>query len=386
MGSPVVLALSSAWLVVVAWLIWRAWRQRKLLPRLRRASATRLPRSNLVCVIVPARNEAANIGTCLAALLGQDYPAFQVLVVDDQSSDETPIIAAAMCRCDTRVALLNAPPLPPGWMGKSHACHFGALAVPAETEWLCFIDADVRGEPTLLSSAVAAARVAGIELLSLAPRQELLTFAERLVMPCGLYMLAFSQKLEQIQKLDSDDAAATGQFLLVRRTAYEAVGGHQAVRGEICEDLELARRVKRSGRRVALFDGGDLLSTRMYTGWRTLWFGLSKNVVDMLRGPLATSITAIVGMTLGWAALLVPAGAALSWRHGNMAGLVAFVLAAAASAAAFALHVAGSAFLRIPLWYGLLFPLGYTAGALIALDSVRRRFSGRIVWKGRTYR
>src|SRR5205823_2120652 len=96
MGSSVELALSSAWLVVVGWLIWRAWRQRKLLPRLRRASATRLPRSDLVCVIVPARNEAANIGACLATLLTQDYPAFQVLVVDDQSSDETPIIAVAM--------------------------------------------------------------------------------------------------------------------------------------------------------------------------------------------------------------------------------------------------------------------------------------------------
>jgi chlorobactene glucosyltransferase len=131
-------------------------------------------------------------------------------------------------------------------------------------------------------------------------------------------------------------------------------------------------------------DGSALLATRMYTGWATLWPGIAKNLVDMLGGPLPTLLTVAACVTLAWATVLVPAFAIATCIAGD--GCAAVVPALAASAAAFGLHVASAASFGIPLGYGLLFPFGYTVGALIAVDSLRWRLTGRVRWKGRVYR
>lgn len=381
------LLLSCAWLALVAWLILRAFDQRALLPPIEVGAPSPADSAADVAVIVPARDEEPNIEPCLRGLVAQDYPAehFCVLVVDDQSNDATPAIARAMAERHPRLKVLMSPPLPQHWIGKSHACWIGARAAPANTEWLCFLDADVRVEPTLIASAVAAAISERLDLLSLMPRQELGSFAERLVIPCGLYVLAFCQDLRKVQSAHGEDVSATGQFMLVRRSVYEAIGGHAAVHGTICEDMALARLIKRSGGRVALRDGKRLIRGRMYTGWRTLWPGFAKNLVDMLGGPLASVITAFAGIVLAWAALVVPLVDATSCARGGSGACIALLPALTGSAAAFALHLAGALYFRTPLWYGLLFPLGYTAGALMAIDSVCRRWRGRVSWKGRTY-
>ncbi|HTV32889.1 MAG TPA: glycosyltransferase, partial [Methylocella sp.] len=251
--------------------------------------------------------------------------------------------------------------------------------------WLCFLDADTRAEPALLASAVATARGESLDLLSLAPRQNLVSFAERLVLPCGLYFLSFSQKLAKLQSQRSGNVTVTGQFMLVRSCTYWAVGGHAAVPFAICEDIALARLVKRSGGRVKLYDGQRLISTRMYTGWETLWPGIAKNLVDMLGGPLATVACAVVAVTLAWAAWLIPILSGVSCAHAIPGACVSLLPAIAGSASAIGLHLAGAAYFRIPFWYGLLFPFGYTVGAAIALDSILRRFRGQVTWKGRIY-
>ncbi|HEV2954935.1 MAG TPA: glycosyltransferase [Xanthobacteraceae bacterium] len=380
------IALSCAWLALVAWLILRAFNQRTLLPPLHPA----LPRGATapqVAAIVPARDEEANIARCLDGLLAQDYPAarLRVLVVDDHSADATRAIADAIAARQRRVCVLDAPPLPPRWIGKCHACWVAARAAPDAAEWLCFLDADVRPRPALLARAVATAQSERLDLLSLAPRQELGSFAERLVMPCGLYLMAFYQDLAHLQSRAGDDATATGQFMLVRRHVYEAVGGHAAVRDVICEDVALARLVKRAGGRVALHDGREAVSARMYTGWRSLWEGVAKNIVDMLGGPMPTLVTALVGTALAWAAWLIPAADAISCAAGHSSSCIALAPALAGSAAATGLHMAGAGYFGIPLWYGLLFPAGYTVGAVMAIESLRLRLSGRVTWKGRTY-
>ena len=377
------LVQSCALLALVAWLILRASNQRGLLQPLAASSRAAVPR---MAVIVPARDEEANIGRCLHGLLKQDYPSehLRILVIDDHSADATATIARAFAR-QPHVGVLASPPLPPQWTGKSHACWIGAGAVSGDTEWLCFVDADVHVRPGLLASAVAAAASEQLDLLSLAPRQELGSFAERLIMPCGLYLLAFCQDLRKTQAPQGEDATATGQFMLVRCRAYWAVGGHAAVRGEICEDLALARLLKRSGWHVTLRDGSGFISARMYTGWRTLRPGIAKNLIEMLGGPLATLATAAVAVALAWAVWLVPLADGMSCSQGDSAGCLALLPALVGALAAIGLHIAGASYFRIPLWYGLLFPLGYAAGALIALDSVRWRWRGRVAWKGRTY-
>jgi chlorobactene glucosyltransferase len=376
------LALSVLWLIAVVWLILRAWRQRDALRSLLPVPASGETPS--VAVIVPARDEAVNIARCLAGLSAQAGSGLRILVVDDQSTDATAAIAAASAERDPRIRPLRAPSLPPGWIGKCHACWIGARAADSP-DWLCFMDADVTAEPVLIASAVRTAETEALDLLSLAPRHELESFAERLILPCGFYLLAFMRDLRGIAAPDRPEAHVTGQFLLIRRAAYEAAGGHRAVRNAICEDTALAGLIKRSGRRIALYGGERLLSTRMYAGWRSLWPGLAKNLVEMLGGTGSTILIALAGLALAWAAVLVPLLDVSACRAGVPRACAALALALPASAAAFGLHLAGTRFFHIPFWYGLVFPLGYTVGALIAIDSVRRRLSGRVSWKGRTY-
>ena len=381
------LLFSSLWLAVITWLIAKAVQQRGLLPRLDRATLPLLDSAPHISVIIPARDEEANIGACLGSLLAQDYPddRLHVVVVDDHSADRTAAIVEDLARTHPRIALIRSPPLPPRWIGKAHACAIGARAAAPESEWLCFIDADVTASPYALSSAWQAAVWRHLDLLSLMPRQELKSVAERLILPCGLILLSFLQDLRQSQARSGREVSATGQFMLVRRAAYEAVGGHTAVCTAICEDLEFARRLKQSGHAVLLMGGDKMLATRMYTGWGTLWPGLAKNLVDTFGGPAATLGVALAAVIVAWAAYLLPLFDVLALRSGADAALSATLLALAGSGAAIGLHVAAAFYFRIPFWYGFVFPLGYTVGALMALDSVRRRLSGRVTWKGRIY-
>ncbi|HVV92625.1 MAG TPA: glycosyltransferase family A protein [Hyphomicrobiales bacterium] len=383
------LALSIFWLAAVAGLIFRALRQRNALCGVEPAEPPPAATAPVIAAIVPARNEATNIGACLDGLLAQHYPPdrLAVVVVDDQSTDGTGTVIARRAERDPRLTLRPSPPLPPGWVGKPHACWVGAEDTgAAAAEWLCFVDADVRLDPRALASALSAAVARGVDLLSLVPSQDMLSFAERLVMPCGLYLLAFTHELERVDAPDASDATASGQFILVRRDAYDAIGGHAAVRSAITEDVALARLMKRTGHSIALLGGDGLLRTRMYDGWQTMWPGLSKNLVDMMGGPASTIALAVAGVVLAWLAVLVPILALLACLDAaTVPHLLALALALSASAAAFSLHLAGAVYFRIPLWYGLLFPLGYTVGAAMALDSVRQRMVGRVGWKGRTY-
>ena len=378
---------SFAFAATVCLLIIRALRQRDLLEELTPAGAelgNELPR---VAVVVPARNEAANIGPCLLSLALQDYPKdrYSVLAIDDGSSDETASIIASLAISFPFISLLHSPPLAEGWTGKCQACWEGTLAAAPDTTWICFIDADMRSQPSLLRTTVTTAATRGIDLLSLAPRHELLSFAERLILPCGHYLLGFRQDLAEIQAPDSRDATVTGQFILVRRSAYEKVGGHAAVRATISEDVALGRLIKSAGFRVLLMGGRNLIATRMYCGWDGLWYGIGKNLVDMLDGPVSTITTAFASLVLSWTVYLLPLVDVAGCRSGSefaCAGL-AFVIPAAL--ATIGLHVAGTRYFRIPFWYGLLFPLAYTVGIFIAFDSVRRRATGRVRWKDRIY-
>lgn len=371
---------------MVAWLILRAIYQRGLLQPVTPATLPSHVSAPSIAVIVPTRDEQTNIADCLHGLVRQSYPTdrLSILVVDDHSTDATVRLAKAAAGSHPQVRVLRSPPLPPLWIGKSHACWTGACAA-ARTEWLCFLDADVRAAPALLASAIATASAAQLDLLSLAPRQELGSFAERLIMPCGLYLLAFCQDLRKLQSRESDEATATGQFMLVRAEAYWSVGGHAAVYREICEDLALARLIKRAGRHVILRDGSALISTRMYSGWGTLWPGIVKNLVEMLGGALPTLATALIAVLLAWAVWLVPIADGLSCTSGSVGGCVALLPGLLGLLAAIGLHVAGATHFRIPPWYGLLFPFGYTAGALMAIDSIRWRWRGSVAWKGRNY-
>lgn len=383
------LIISCIWASVVVFLIVRAISQRRFLSVAQPTSPPPAPAAESVLVVIPARNESDNIAACVGGLSRQTYPRsqFRMRIVDDHSTDGTADIASSFAETLENVMVLASPPLPCGWIGKSHACWIGATHALAEfPHWLCFIDADVVAEPPLLASAVREANLQNLDLLSLAPRQNLLTWAERLVLPCGFYCLAFSQNLKELQSQRRSEATASGQFLLIRAESYLSAGGHKAVADAICEDVALARRIKQRGGRVALLDGRLLLSARMYRNWAGLRSGFAKNLVETFGGPRRTLGAASSALILAWAAVVIPCADAIGCAQSQPFACSALALALAASTSAFGFHLAGARFFAIPFWYGLLFPFGYTLGALIAVDSLRCRLTRRFSWKGRVYR
>ena len=263
----------------------------------------------------------------------------------------------------------------------------GRLSGLRGTAWLIFMDADVRAvDPRAIRRAIAAAECEGLGLVSLAPRQVLGSFAERIVIPCGLFLQAFLQDFWRASDPSSPEAYATGQFMLFSRRTYFRVGGHACARRDICEDAALARCVKRGGQRVALRDGGSLLHAHMYTCWAAVRAGFAKNLVDMIGGPWRTAAIAFAAVLLAWAALALPlveagycaAGAVRPAQPWHRPRLPLWPSSLCISSAR---SISG-----VPFWYGLLFPLGYSAGAVIAFDSLRWRLSGQVRWKGRDLR
>jgi chlorobactene glucosyltransferase len=385
MSSGFIIGL--AWLLLVLWLLWRATRQYHAYEVLRPGRWSEPEVVPRLTVIVPARNEAANIERCIASLLAQDYPAdrLQIVVVDDHSQDDTPVRVASWARRDARMRLLHGRPLPADWTGKSFACWQGSRI--AEGEWLCFVDADTTAKPACLTSAVAAAKRHGLDMLSLAPFQLLVTPPERLVMLVGFLAVAVFKDLRRVNEPAAREAEANGQFLLIRSAAYEAIGGHAAVCSEVAEDFALAREIKQAKYRFRLLGGDELISTRMYTGWRSLREGLAKNATMIFGGPVATLLAAFAALLLGWAAWLLPAGLWLRWPT---AGLDPWLLAGAlaatlASVLLIATQVAEARYFRIPWWYGLIFTIGYSLAAVVGVSAVCQHISGRTPWKGRSY-
>ncbi len=230
-----------------------------------------------VSILLPARNEEENLERVLSSLANQDYPAFEVLVLDDDSTDATGRIAASWSEHDHRVRVLQGDPLPPGWAGKPHACH--QLAAAARGQLLLFIDADTVHQPHSVTAAVAELQRSGADLLTLLPHQVMGSFWEKLLLPL-LYFVALTflpMPLVAILR-NPKIAMGNGQFMLFRKEAYGKIGGHASVRTALVEDVWLARRIKEFGHRLVIRDGASLVSCRMYRSLRDVWQGFSKNL------------------------------------------------------------------------------------------------------------
>jgi chlorobactene glucosyltransferase len=339
----------------------------------------------LVSIVIPARNERRNIERCLRSVVSTTYPSFEAFLVDDHSTDGTGDIARALAASDSRLHVLESPALPPGWFGKQWACTTGARASRGEV--LLFADADTEWAPDLLSRAVNAMRALHADLMSVAGWQELGSFWERLLQPqvFAMLMIRYGGTAGVNRATRPEDVIANGQCFLVGRQTYDAVGGHEAVRQHVAEDLMLAQATARAGRRVRLVLGPEQLSTRMYTSLRELIEGWGKNIYA---GGLHTAPFGAVGRALYPIALVVtpllsvlPVLAVLLALVGGLPGGVP---AAAAATAAMVLWWA-LVYWEVdePLYYALLYPLG---SALLLYICVRAVLRGRRVeWKGRAY-
>src|SRR5688572_13196682 len=297
------------WLLLVIALPFVMWVRG---PRVRVCGPPRSEDAPLVSIIVPARNEAENISTCVASLLNSVYPRREIIVVDDDSVDGTgDIVRVLEEHSNGGVRIVSGAPLPDGWLGKPWACWQGYQL--ARGELLLFTDADTRHDDALLGHAVGALHNREADLVSVLPRQLLVSFWERLIMPhiFALIMFRYPDLGRVNRARDARHVIANGQFLLIRRDAYEAIGGHEALRTEVVEDQAIAQRLIEKGLRLFVAHAEELMDTRMYRSLRGIIEGWSKNLATGMRRAApdwlgaATPWIAAAILTLLW---VVPPG------------------------------------------------------------------------------
>ncbi|MSO20758.1 MAG: glycosyltransferase [Acidobacteria bacterium] len=236
-----------------------------------------------VSVLIPARNEQENIAACIESLLAQDSvqgDSIEIIVADDSSEDGTARIVESIAARHSHVLLIRVPPLPAEWLGKNHALHIAVQH--ARGEWLLFTDSDTRHAPGKISTIIERAEREGLHQLSFSPEQITETWWEKAVIPIIYDQLAQLYSFDRVNDPADAHAAANGQYILIRRATYDAVGGHEAIRGELLEDVALAKRVKQAGYRIWFGSGRGVVSTRMYLRFGDMWEGWTKNLFLLL--------------------------------------------------------------------------------------------------------
>jgi chlorobactene glucosyltransferase len=328
-----------------------------------------------VSVVIAARDEDDDLPRTLDALAAQDYRNFDVVVVDGGSSAAT---REDLVRRAPRVRRLEEPPLPDGWVGKNWGCWVGAAATDAE--WLLFLDADVRLAPSALRSLVRWADTEQAPVVTITPRVEMVGFWERVVLPFFAQLILVHFRAPHVNRRASRAAMLNGQCWLARRTAYDAVGGHAAVRGIIGEDVALARRFRGAGIPMRIANAPSLARTRMYTDRHEMFEGLVKNIHGE-RFSAIREIGYLAGLVGAfWLPLvLLPVGVA--FENWPLAGVGAFLWVAL-----FGKHAAFARAVGSTTGAGLLYPLAVGFYVAVIARSIRRGLAhGTVSWKGRPY-
>ena len=314
-----------------------------------------------VSLLVPARDEESRLPATLAGLLAQ--PATEILVLDDGSSDGTAAVVAEAAARDERVRLLTGEPCPPGWVGKNWACH--QLAEASRGDLLVFVDADVTLAPGALAAIRYELEAQRADLCSVFPRQLTLTFGERVLVPLiDETLLGFLPHPLLDVPLAASAATANGQLLAFRRAAYDRLGGHAAVAGEIVEDIALARLTRAAGLKLGLALGGDLVQARMYDGYRSSVAGFGKS----LRAAHAGS-RLLLAASAGWHLAAYTLPWLRGWRLSAALGLLERVLVNRKTGRG---------------WYSEALLVPFTAPAALPVYAVALRRTAN--WKGRQYR
>ena len=332
-----------------------------------------------VDAVVPARNEEAHVAATVAALRAQRFPNLTITVIDDQSTDATAAILDRLANesgSSHPLRFVRGVERPEGWVGKTWAVHQGARQ--SSTEWLWFVDADMGLHPDALATAVHEATKAGADLVSFLPGVRCETFWQGTIAASFVQILAQLYPLDRVNDPARPEAIAAGGFILVRRSSYEAAGGHEAVRRAIIEDVQIARAIKANGGKLLVRLAPTLAWTHMYGSFGDIWRGLRKNAyagMDYLPHKFVTG--AILGLMLAWAPW-VAAATGLVTGSTAVVAVGAWGILAQASATAPLL-----VFLGLPASFAFTLPAGISAYVAIASSSVWHYHRGRILWKGR---
>ena len=343
-----------------------------------------------VTILIPAKDEAGRIRACLASALAQDWPAFDVVAIDDRSDDATGAIMDEMAAADPRLSVVHVPrgTMPPaGWTGKNNALHVGSQQ--ARGHWLLFVDSDVLLEPSAVRRATTVAQYKKYDLLSALPRLETHTLWEGLLIPlhsaaaATMYLIALVNN-DHYKKV----SFANGQFLMMPRPSYDAIGGHTAVKDRFCEDTEIARLVKESGMRCRVTWGGDLAAVRMYDsfgailkGWSRIFYaakvGNPRHIVSAMAFLLVNCLTVYPALVYGTYRWTHP--------HGNMLDEAWLVAAAIHFVTMTTILSFMYKWSRNSPLYALLFPVGGLVLFYTLCKALVLCFTKKLEWRGTSY-
>ena len=336
-----------------------------------------------IAVLIPARNEAERIGASVKTWAHQEYPNYEVIVLDDDSSDDTAERAAAAAAGARHARVIGAGALPEGWRGKPHACHLLRQATGAEI--LLFADADVLADPATLRAAAGAFAALGVDALSAEPHhtspnvlvQALTALQNWAAWTFVPWWLATARRRPLF-------AVVNGQFLAIRATVYDASGGFAAVRLALAEDVALGRRLVSLGYRVGLADGAGILACRPYTTLSALWAANVRNLAPAFFGSTALVLAAAVTLMALYVAppMLLTAGLATT----SVAALGAPWVFLVETVLGIVSRAITDRRARYPWWVALFHPLAIAALVGMSIDSLlRTRWHGRVEWRGRRY-
>lgn len=344
-----------------------------------------------ISVIVPARNEEKVVGECLASLVHQDYPDFELIFVDDRSTDATLRIAREVTAGHANCRVVEGAPRPEGkWIGKNWALVQGVKLATAD--WLLFIDSDVMHHPLAFRKAMAEAVRLQVDALSMIPTINARSFWEKAVMPLFALLSALVEPMDSANQLRKQGSRLCGAFILIKRDAYEAVGGHEAVHEEILEDMALAWNLKQKARRIRLTYTRELTSTRMYEDFAELWTGLCRLSFPMLHYNvgllLLAYLAAIIGTIMPWFTLFYGIGLILrpqnppSYMLGALVAIGGLILCLATRYGIRRVFFV----VKVERHYSWLLPLAAMLYCAAATWAAARHFAGAgLPWKQRIY-
>jgi hypothetical protein len=332
-----------------------------------------------VSAIVPARNEENVIAVCVESLT-QQKEISEVLVVSDQSSDRTAEIVAQLMEKYPQIRLLETNELPAGWVGKNNAVWLGARA--AKEEWLLFTDADAVHAANSAKAALKIAREHDAALVSFSPEQVMERWYEKSLIPYVYCRLARLFKFDDVNNAQKPDAAANGQFVLVRRDAYDGVGGHASVAQEVLEDVALAKRVKQAGYRIWFGSGQGIVRVRMYRTYRAMWQGWRKNLYQLIGGDAPALLREIAAAVVPVGSTLIAAITVARFTESILATLTTLLLGFVGILVVYDGELKRNDYPIALVAYGLLGRILYAAVLWASYWSHKR---GKLEWKGREY-
>jgi glycosyltransferase involved in cell wall biosynthesis len=390
----IVVILSAVWCLLLVHVLYKLIRSEVYRVNVRYHPAQAQQPLPPVRVVVPMRNEAANIALCVNGLLAQQYPGpLEVVVVDDGSTDGSHQIVADIRQQHNHphiaLHLINAPPLPPGWSGKSNGCQAGAHHATGNVpQYLIFMDADVQPKPHLVHAAIAHSLKHNADLVSLIPRQRLDTIGERLVLSAIFIMVADAMDFKRIHSpTERQYATADGQFLLFRKQAYDDMGGHASVAHHVMEDIAFAENCKREGRTIRFDWGHQLMACRMYDNFAKAWNGMSNNLLRILgRTPAQATLMSLKYVSLALGLLVLPwlAYVLHTTTPADFWLAAAWWLSAGTGAVLVAVFIGCTIFFGISPLNAVWFVPSLVLQFFVLRNSIQRNKTGRFYWRGRT--